>query len=299
MKREDGQKFEGHVYLDIANPFVAWNVSRGGFASANRLNAGGGFSEDSLLLSPWSEALFRAGNESKLKVEFKLETMRIAHFPKEVSRLSGIFVFACVEDVAVLWEKKGWGAHFEDANLADVGIHATATSTLDANWIPMLVDSDGTLASDWRAKARAYWNGESAPDSTPIWETLVSGCITIWGTDLKDRGSAIIERQYPQSETAYSYSKMAFDLGSFDGIVAPVAVLKDGDLEIECRFRFVDGANRYFRQELSRGVIGQSGRSYKFAEDREFAFPQITNTVSSERSYRVDPAELMRCAGLL
>ncbi|MBB3995215.1 hypothetical protein GGR95_002867 [Sulfitobacter undariae] len=161
-----------HVYLDIWNPFVAWNVSRGGFASADVLLTNRGFSETSIPLSPWSEALFRAGNESKLVVEFKLEVMRREHFPKEVSRLSGILLFACIEDVAALWKTKGWGAHFEDKNLADVGVQATATSKLDANWMSMLVCRDGTLASDWQAKARAYWNGESALNSTPIWETI-------------------------------------------------------------------------------------------------------------------------------
>lgn len=297
--RQDEKHSEMHVYLDIANPYVAWNVSVGGFASADVLLENGGFSKTSIPLSPWSEALFRAGNEPKLEVEFKLEAMRREHFPNEVSRLTGIFLFACIEDVAALWETKNWGAHFEDNNLADVGVQAFATSKLDANWIPTLVCRDGKLASDWQEKGWAYWSGESAPDSTPIWETIVSGHVTIWGTDLKDRGLATIKRQYPLSETAWSYSEMAFDLGSLDGIVAPVAVLKDGDLEIECRFRFVDGANRHFRQELSRGVIGQSGRSYNFAEDQVFSFPQVKNTISPERSYRVDPAELMRSAGLL
>ena len=297
--QQEYQKFEGHVYLDISNPFVAWNVSRGAFASADILHANGGFSEASIPLSPWSEALFRPGNGSKLAVEFNLEAMRKASFPNEVSRLSGIFLFDCVEDVAALWETKGWGAHFEESNLADVGVQAIAASKLDANWIPMLVGRDGTLASDWQEKAHAYWNGESVPDSTPIWETIVSGGITIWGTDLKNRGLAKVRESYPQSETARCYSEMAFDLGSLDGIIAPVAVLKGDNLEIECRFRFVDGANRGFREKLSRGVEGRSGRTCRFPADLEFAFPPITNAVSREPSYRVDPAKLMRSAGLL
>ncbi|VCU61708.1 hypothetical protein EPIB2_785 [Tritonibacter mobilis] len=297
--QQECQKFEGHVYLDISNPFVAWNVSRGTFASADILHANGGFSEASIHLSPWSEALFRPGNESKLAVEFNLEAMRREHFPKEVSRLTGIFLFACIEDVAALWETKGWGAHFEDSNLADVGVQAIATSKLDANWMPKLVRRDGTLASDWQAKARAYWSGESAPNGTPIWETIVSGGVSIWGTDLKVRELAKVKESYPQSETARCYSEMAFDLGSLDGIIAPVAVLKGDSLEIEGRFRFVDGASRGFREALSRGVKGCSGRTYRFPEDLEFAFPPIMNAVSREPSYRVDPLKLMRSSGLL
>ncbi|MEP5155658.1 hypothetical protein [Planktotalea sp.] len=297
--KQDGQKFEGHVYLDISNPYVAWNVSRGGFASADILEANGGFSEGSIPLTPWSESLFRPENGSKLAVEFKLEAMRRKHFPDEVSRLSGIFLFACIEDVAALWETRGWGAHFEESNLADVGVQAIAASKLDANWIPMLVGSDGTLVSDWQEKANAYWNGKSVPDSTPIWETIMSGGITIWGTDLKNRGLAKVKESYPQAETAWCYSEMACDVGSLDGIIAPVAFAVDHKLKIECRFRFVDGASRCFREKLSIGVKGRSGRIHRFAEDLEFAFPPITNTVSLEPSYRVDPVELMRNAGLL
>jgi hypothetical protein len=297
--KQEYKEFEGHLYLDVSSPFVAWNVSRGGFTSADILSANGGFSKDSTPLSPWSEALFRPGNESRLKVELRLEALRKKHYPNEVSRLSGIFLFACVEDVAALWGTKGWGAHFEDANLSDVGVQAVATSKLDANWIPMLVDSGGAHVSDWQAKARAYWNGEIAPGGEPIWETLVSGGVTIWGTDLKNRGLAIVEEFDPQAKTAWRYSEIAFDISSLDGIVAPVALIKEDMLEIECRFRFVDGRDRLFRRELSKGKKGHSGIIHRFPEDIEFTFPQITTTVSREHSYRVETVELMRNAELL
>lgn len=292
------QNFEGHVYLDISNPFVAWNVSRGGFVSADVLHANGGLSEDSIPLSPWSESLFRPNNKARLRTELRLEALRKEQFPKEVSRLSGIFVFGCLEDISVLWETKGWGGHFEDINLADVGAQPIAASKLDANWIPMLLDGDETQASVWRKNAQSYWKGESKPGQDPIWETIVSGGIAIWGTGVKDRGLATVKKMYPETEMAWSYSELAFDVGSLDGIIAPIAVFKDDKIEIECQFRFFDGQDRRFRRDLSNGMTGQSGRIRRFPENLDISFPPITNRVSSERSYSYDPARLMRDLGL-
>ena len=299
MKKEGYQEFEGHVYLDITNPFVAWNVSRGGFCSSNVLHFNGGFSENSIPLSPWSESLFRQGNELKLEVEFRLEALRKKEFPEAVSRLAGIFVFGCVEDVAAFWASEGWGSHFEDANLADCGVQAHVVSRLDANWIPVMIDGDGKLASDWQTKARQYWNGDCVPGQVPIWETLVSGGITIWSTDLKDKGLAEIKRSFPEVKTARYYSEMAFDVGSLDGIAAFVAVVIEDHLEIECRFRFVDGQDMSFRRDLSRGIEGQSGTIHRFPENRNFSFPAIKNRVYSGSSYSFNLKQFIHDLGLI
>jgi hypothetical protein len=294
MNEEDYQQFEGHVYLDISNPFVAWNVSRGGFVSADVLAANGGLSENSLLLSPWSEPLFREGNELKREVDFRLETLRKAEFAGEVSRLACIFIFGSVEDAAAVWDTSGWGARFDPANLADCGVQARAVSRLDANWIEQMVDGDGRLANDWEAKARSYWSGCPVPDQEPVWETMVSGEITIWGTDLKDRGLAILKEQYPHAETAWCYSELAFDIGSLDGIAAPIAVAHEDRINIEIRFRFVDGQDANFRRELALGKLGHSGKIRHFPETRCFQFPPIKNRVSSECSYSFDLRQLLR-----
>jgi hypothetical protein len=298
MKDEGYQEFEGHIYLDISNPFVAWNVSRGGFVSADILFPNGGFTQNSIPLSPWSESRFRQGNEHRLESEIRLETLRQKEFPEAVSRLSGIFVFRSIEDLAPLWALEGWGGHFEDTNLADCGVQANAISRLDSNWITEIMDGDGRLASDWQTMARQYWSGDCLPGKTPIWETIVSGGVTIWGTDLKARAQAEITRLYPQSSAAIWYSRIAFEVQSLDGVAALVAVANEDYLEIDCRFRFVDGQNRIFRCNLSRGKIGMSNRFLRFPKDLTVSFPPITNRVSSESSYRFSLERFIRDPGL-
>jgi hypothetical protein len=155
-------------------------------------------------------------------------------------------------------------------------------SKLDANWISKMIESDGRLASGWKNMARSYWRGDCVAEEFPIWETLVSGEITVWGTDLKDRGLDVIRRSYPDSEIAWCYSERAFDVRSLDGIVAPIAIDNEGCLEIEHRFRFIDGQNNGFRKKLSSGQLGQSGYLRSFPENLSFQFPNLTNQIGSE-----------------
>jgi len=191
------------------------------------------------------------------------------------SRLVGIFVFGSVEDVSAVWEAEGWPSHFKNENLTDCGVQACRKSRVDANWIPFIFDQNDNLTEDWIGSVRRYWQGEEAPGKPPAWETIVSGCLTLWGTDVKDRARKELCQYFSSSQHAWSYSEICFDVGSFDGTFVSVAVPDSQKLTIEDRFLTKDLARTSFRDGLREGKTGLSGKLRTFGGFDRIQWPKL------------------------
>lgn len=267
------EEFEGHVYLDVTNATVAWNVSRGCYCSANIIMANAEFGENCMPLSFAAKSHF--GNTNRLAAEFAIEQVRRREFPEAVSRLMGIFVFGSVEDARAVRDAEGWPSHVKNENLTDCGVQACRKSRVDANWIPLIFDQNDNLTDDSIGFVRRYWQGEEAPGKLPVWETLVSGCLTLWGTDVKDRALSELRQYFSGSQHAWNYSEICFDVGSFDGTFVPVAVPDRQNLTIEDRFIIEDFDRQSFRDELRQGKLGMSGKLRRFGDFDSIKWPKL------------------------
>ena len=177
--------FEGYVYLNIDNPMVAWNTVRGNYCSPACLQP----NEPRPLISFNMAGLMASHSGERLKSEVAIEQVRLEHYPEEVSRLSGFFVFDDVESVSELWMDQDWGGHFRDEFLTDIGVSADRRTRVDARWITKIMDSECKLVNGAEELIHKYWAGESHPGTNPIWENLVEGWTTVWGTELRERES--------------------------------------------------------------------------------------------------------------
>lgn len=255
------ENYEAHLYLDVDQATVAWNVARGGFCSPNILRANTLFHEDCLPLSFAARSQF--GCKNRLISECAIEQLRRSEFPSEVSRLMGFFVFKTVDDISALWEAEDWQGHFSDEFLGDCGVQSCKESKVDANWIPLIIDRSGNLTNDWHVFARRYWQGEKAPGKPPIWETIVSGCASIWETDLKRRARGEIEKFFSAALPALDYSEVCFDLGSLDGTLYPLALSDGKNFNVHDEFFQQDLHRTEHRSSLSKGVYCPNSNSIR------------------------------------
>ena len=80
--------FHGYVYLNIDNPFVAWETYRGVLVSASRAGP-----EDWPPVSPMFANLIWYRDSARITNEFIIETARTVVAPAKVSRLLGMYFF--------------------------------------------------------------------------------------------------------------------------------------------------------------------------------------------------------------
>lgn len=231
------EQFEGFVYMNVDEPMVAWNIIRGTYYTHSCLP----LSERNGALSFRMANLLRHGNAEAAKAEFKLEQFRQLHFPSLPSRLEAIFVFDAVESVAELWDGEGWGGHFVSENLTDVGISADNSIRLDANWITLMRDANHVLVEGWETLAWKYWSGERTP-SEPIWERLVNGHVTVWGTDLKLRAYYELQLEWAASMRLLEHAANFSRIGSLDGMILPRAIKAGDNIKVDYYLRMVDAA---------------------------------------------------------
>ena len=238
--------FEGFIYVNINNPMAAWNVVRSHFYTPSQLPE----SERSGALSFGLADLLRSGNVERALAEFRLEEMRIASFPDAVSRLTGIFLFDSVESAALVWDKDNWTGHFRTDFLTDVGFSASQSSRHDAGWIEKMRAFDNSLVTGWETMAGHYWSGEPASDE-PIWERIIEGHVTIWGTGLKSRALDEIKRFWPDSLPLLSIAANSAAIGSLDGEVMPFAVRKENKIHVNYYMRMKDAKDAAFCERLA------------------------------------------------
>ncbi|WP_420998260.1 hypothetical protein ACKI2N_023735 [Cupriavidus sp. 30B13] len=189
--------------------------------------------------------IFDSGNFQRLQSELAIDAIRGLNFPNAVSRLSGMFVFDEVES-ALAAEQAAWGGHINSDYLTDVGLTYGTATRVDANWITKMLDADANLVHGWEQLAVKYWNGEAC-GATPIWELLVDGSVTVWGTRIRNRAYEVIRSRYPQSLGLLEESRIAallgFSLGHIsswltrEGNHAELAFYLDNTLDGDPRYR--------------------------------------------------------------
>lgn len=232
LGRED---FAGFVYMDLDHPMVAWNTVRGLYCSVSSLPE----TDRQHVISLSMATMFKSSPE-RLKSEMAIEAVRLKYFPDHVSRLSGVFVFDDVDSISSLWYGEGWGGHFNDNYMTDVGVSSDRSSRLDANWIAEIMDDQHKLKPAWLQPTMNYWRGQAHPTKSPIWERVVDGWVTIWGAAIKELAVREIHRYWPRSLKLLEYSCHAAFVGSNDGLVVASAIQRPGCLDIDFLLKLSD-----------------------------------------------------------
>lgn len=263
------EEFEGFVYLNIDNPMVAWNTVRGSFCSADCLPEGA-----SSVVSFNMAGLLVGSSESRLVSELAIEKVRRRHYPHQVSRLTGFFVFDDIESVAETWTERGWGGHFSTDYLTDVGVAANASSRVDANWITCMMNDQCVLQPHAPDMIHRYWQGE--PSDEPVWERIVEGWLTVWGTEIKLRALTEIQRYWPSSLKLLEYSANAAGVGSADGQTMPLSLRRGNRLFVEQHLRMVDAESSEFLENMSHYYAANPALQCRIADGCDLVLPDFT-----------------------
>lgn len=268
------ETFEGFVYLDIdKHPMVAWNTVRGTFCSADCL--GEDVTQSAMSLSMTN--MLKGYSWNRMRSELAIEAVRKRYHPEQVSRLRGIFVFDDVESVSKMWYGGGWGEHFNDEYLTDVGIASDRSSRVDANWITEIFDTNCVLNHDWFEKTNKYWAGEPHPIKEPIWERIVEGWATIWGAELKQSALAEIYRYWPKSIKLLEYSCNAAAIGSNDGISYSLANINNNFLDVAFYLRLIDAKKESTFKRMKTFFKSYPEREAIFPGERTLVVPDFSD----------------------
>ncbi|WEE06559.1 hypothetical protein PXW05_09145 [Serratia marcescens] len=241
------ENFEAHIYLDHHYPPAQWNIVRGVFCSPSCLEE----SKTHGLLSISMASMLSNETSDRLVSEMWLEEVRREHYPENVSRLNGIFVFDDLDSLTQLWENNSWTEHFQDEYLADVGVSADKSSRVDSNWIADIIGNDGKLLQDWEEAAHNYWRGFPYPNKHPVWERIVEGYITVWSMDSKREALKDIEAIWPQSLNILRYAVLCACYGSLDGQTFPIVFTKEDRIELVYCLRLVQRGDQEFINSLN------------------------------------------------
>jgi hypothetical protein len=219
-------KFEGFMYLDVEDPMIAWNTYRGVLVSQERIQQSTGEAAVPALSMTMARLLMDQ-NLNRLAFESELEATRVMRFNHLVSRLTGLYVFDS-PDSALTAAQEDWGGHLVHENLIDVGVSAAPNITrVDANWITWMLATRASQGLNWREGIVPYWEGKSCPHhGSPIWEVLVDGAVTLWGTALRDRAYQTTKARSPNALALLEQSRLAATLGSDLGHVCALITLE-------------------------------------------------------------------------
>ena len=171
-----------------------------------------------------------------------MEAYRAEHHPDAVSRLRGFFAF---DDAASAQAAaKEWPAIYPNS-LAEVGIlPGSRISRHDADWITHHLGRGGT---DWMDP---YLRGEPW-GANPIWELVVDGRAQVYGTSLREEAYDVVRSRWPRSMALLELSRVAVELGSDLGLIAPMLLGAPNDLRIDYVMSFADATNPDFLERLS------------------------------------------------
>lgn len=243
--------FEGFMYLDVDNPLIAWNVYRGVLISQRLVQQS---MTDVFVpaLSMTAAKMFMERNWPRLDFEHELEIIRARDFPSEVSRLRCLFVFDEPESALAAATDESWGGHINEEYLTDVGISAAPNCTrVDANWISWMLQVRQNDECDWKIGVRPYWMGQVCPHfSQPIWEVLLDGSVTIWGTGLRQRAYEVTKQRSPSALSLLELSRLAAGLGSDLGHVSALVTTEKEKLLLSFHIDMRDADNTVYTDQL-------------------------------------------------
>ncbi|MET0559839.1 MAG: hypothetical protein ABW065_14420 [Solirubrobacterales bacterium] len=264
-----------HAFLDVNDPFVAWQVYRGAVVSSANAHA--------TSLSLWTAEYLRALSEGDTRqrwfeTELAIEQLRVRAYPRVVSRLRGFFAFP--DRLSAVRAAEAWpGRRFDPAYLAELFVlDGARISRHDSNWISR--ESAATDGS-W---IDAYLAGEQG-GRHPIWELLVDGRAVVFGTELRERAYETVRQAWPDSLALLEIARLGGELGSDLGLIAPMVLGDPGNgREVAYCVDMRDAKNESFLERLRQHR--ESGGAMNW-EDLDvgadtFTVPDLTN-----RSFRL------------
>lgn len=221
-----------YVFLDVADPLVAWMVYRAELVSAPQVH------EQALSVFTARRLHSKAAYER----ECAIDLVRRERFPGAVSRLTGFYAFpdkdsACA---AMSWNVPS----FRDELLAEVAIDpGSSVARYDAEWI-----TKHFWSSDPRWIAN-YFEGE--PTGDPIWELLVNGRAIIYGTDIRERAYETVKMTWPASLALLELARVGVELRSDLGLLTAMLVVDDTRLAVRHAMNFADATNTEFLERFA------------------------------------------------
>jgi hypothetical protein len=96
------------AFLNITHPVCAWATYRGSLVS---IRPEPGF------LSIWSLSMIQSGDLHRIHREVSLEVHRAQFYPKQVTRLKGMYCFTDLKSAEAAMK---WGSHFRPEYLAEL-----------------------------------------------------------------------------------------------------------------------------------------------------------------------------------
>lgn len=244
------EDLEGFIYLNPNNICTQWNIARGVFNSASIFPT---HLDHSYLLSV-SMVEMLANNPYRLSSEIKIENIRNHHYPNCISRLNGLFVFGSPEDALNVMNQENWGiSQLYEEDLTDVGVAVRRSSRHDSNWIELIFNHQFQLNENWVEYTHQYWQGLPVPNKQPIWERIVDGTITIWGTELRKiaiQNMQAVPDVFQNSQGLLKYSINAARMGSYDGECAAFLLRTNQQIGIQYFMSMKDKDNPIFIERM-------------------------------------------------
>lgn len=228
------------AFLNVDIPWIAWLVYRGAMVSPKAMRQ--------QVLSVWHAKYLidaaRAGQSLPYFArELEIERARQRSFPNAVSRLSGLYFF---EDVrSARRAGQAWDGDFREEHLAEIQIlEATATSKYDSEWIST------EMTSADRSWIPNYLSGRARSDD-PLWELLIEGRGLVLGTEVRQRACETVKRSWPKSLGLLELSRVAVELGSDLGQIAPILTVNGGTATLALYLNFRDAESTDFLDRLA------------------------------------------------
>ncbi len=248
---QNERDLEGFLYLNPNNSVTQWNIARGAFNSASIYHS---HPDHSSLLSV-SMVDMLANNRNRLYAEIQIENIRKLYYPNCVSRLNGLFIFDTPEDALNVMNEESWGAtQLCEDDLTDVGAAIRRSSRHDSNWIPLIFNENFKLSENWQTYTHQYWKGNSVLNKQPIWELIIDGTITVWGTELRQTVLKNMQEVnydvFKGSLDLLAYSINATRVGSNDGELVAFLLNTGESTSIQYFMNFADKDNPEFLQRM-------------------------------------------------
>ena len=216
------------AYLNIRNPFVAWEVAIGRVRSVTDAT------HESFGLSAWAYSLLRkyakAGADRRFVNELLLESARQLNHADSCSRLADLYLFENEYDAHAALER--WNLTGMREYISPVQFSARKLSKHDSEWITAYLSSE---EQDWIPR---YWRGETL-GAKPLTEVLACGIGAVMNRQLRHAAYQSILERWPSSTPLLSMACCAFaEYGLED-----IALLRPAILESEGTIRgshFID-----------------------------------------------------------
>ncbi len=193
-----------YVYLDVDDPFVAWQVYRAAVVTSAVVHESA--------LSHWMTGYLRdlsqgSQRQQRFQVELAIDQLREREYPQAVSRLRGFFAFP--DEVSARRAADTWRTRqFDPRLLAEIRILDNARiSRHDANWISHEFESS---SHSWM---QDYLAGKPY-GKHPIWELLVEGKAIVHGTDLREQAYETVGCAWPKALVLLEIARLSAELDS-------------------------------------------------------------------------------------